>query len=55
MQTIEQSRIDFASRISARAVVIGATVSLVLLSVFLSLGGGLGLLPSGRALDALCA
>ncbi len=50
----EQSRVESRSRISARAVVVGAAVTLVVLSLLLESGGALGLflLPSGPILDA---
>jgi hypothetical protein len=50
----EQRRVESRSRISATAVVVGATVTLVVLSLLLELGGALGLfrLPSGPLLDA---
>jgi hypothetical protein len=41
-----EGKIDFPSRISGRAVVAGAFVSLAVMSVLLSLGGGLGVVPS---------
>jgi hypothetical protein len=53
----ERSRVESRSRISATAVVVGATVTLVVLSLLLELGGGLGLfrLPAGPILDAAAA
>jgi hypothetical protein len=45
-------QIDFPSRISARAVLVGATIAIVSFSTLLALGGGLGLLPAGPMVDA---
>lgn len=48
----KQGQIDFPSRISARAVLAGTTITIVLFSLFLALGGGLGLLPAGPVVDS---
>lgn len=49
---IEAGRIDLASRVSARATAVGVALAVVSLSLLLSLGGGLGLIPVGGVLDA---
>ena len=48
----EQGRVDLPSRISGRAVMIGSTLAVVLLPLFVALGGGFGLLPIGPQIDA---
>lgn len=47
-----QSRIDFPSRISARAVVVGAMAVFVSFNALFALGGALGLVPAGALVDA---
>jgi hypothetical protein len=43
----QEGRIDFPSRISARAVIVGAAVSLAALNLLLGLGAAVGLVPTG--------